>query len=236
MNNKRTVVIFFILLVTFLCYASSDAKTKVWKWTDNKGGVHYTDSLSRVPSEFREKTEIYAIYFSSPSETTNKNETVYTYTPPLRPIEDNKANLQLYSFNEAVYTYIPPTSLEEDNESNLQLKSFIEYLDSEIARDEKLIKLSNNRIAFFTVRKSLKKDLPKKKKLLNAVRTGHWNIMNETEEISKNINMEDEIVETLLNGIYSSRKSFLLERAKNQIREALPKKKQLIKNLKSKKI
>ena len=207
MNKKRTVIIFFILLVTFLCHASSDARTQVWKWTDNKGGVHYTDSISSVPFEFRDKMEIYAIYFSPPSK---KNETVYTYTPPTIPKEDNK--------------------------SNLQLNSFIEHLAGEIARDEKIIKLSNNRIAFFTVRKSLKKDLPEKKNLLNAVRTGHWKIINELEEISRNINMEDKIVETLLNGIYSSRKSFLLLRAKNQIREALPKKKQLIKNLKSKNI
>ncbi len=233
MNKKRTVIIFFILLVTFLCHASSDARTQVWKWTDNKGGVHYTDSISSVPFEFRDKMEIYAIYFSPPSK---KNETVYTYTPPTIPKEDNKSNLQLYSFNEAVYTYIPPTIPKEDNKSNLQLNSFIEHLAGEIARDEKIIKLSNNRIAFFTVRKSLKKDLPEKKNLLNAVRTGHWKIINELEEISRNINMEDKIVETLLNGIYSSRKSFLLLRAKNQIREALPKKKQLIKNLKSKNI
>jgi hypothetical protein len=233
MNNKRTVIIFFILLITFSYYASSDAKTQVWKWTDNKGGVHYTNHLSSVPSECREKTELYAVYFSPPSK---KNETVYTYIPPTIPKEDKKSNLQLYSFSDAVYPYTPPTIPKEDKKSNLQLKSFIEHLADEIARDEKIIKLYNNRIAFFTVRKSLKKDLPKKKKLLNAARTGHLNITNEIEEISKNINMEDEIVETLLNGIYSSRKSFLLLRAKNQIREALPKKKQLIKNLRSNKI
>ena len=44
-----------ILMTTFLFCAASSALAGIYKWTDDQGGVHYTDNEKNIPEPYRDK-------------------------------------------------------------------------------------------------------------------------------------------------------------------------------------
>ncbi|MDX1763291.1 MAG: DUF4124 domain-containing protein [bacterium] len=43
------------LMITFLFCVASSAVAGIFKWTDDQGGVHYTDNEKNIPEPYRDK-------------------------------------------------------------------------------------------------------------------------------------------------------------------------------------
>lgn len=46
---------FCVFMITFLFCATSAAVAGIYKWTDDQGGVHYTDDQKNIPEPYRDK-------------------------------------------------------------------------------------------------------------------------------------------------------------------------------------
>ncbi len=213
MRKKRTAFLLLTVVAAFLTPASLYAETKVWKWKDEKGGIHYADDFSKVPAEFKEKAKSQLIISPPSPKTSEKKEPVRAPYPPPRKKAEEPAK-------------------EIDSKTLSALKDMIEHLKGEVERDAEIIEMVSNIIAFSKFRELLKRDLPIKKKLLKALKEiENADLNKEIEGISKNIELETRIIETMLIGKYSARKSRLFRKSKNQIRKALSEKKKLVQDL-----
>jgi hypothetical protein len=53
MNMRRIICVLVFLFLISPVYAAS-----IYKWTDEKGGVHYSDDLNKVPPAYRDRVEV----------------------------------------------------------------------------------------------------------------------------------------------------------------------------------
>lgn len=54
-SNKRRVFAVFVLAATFHLSLPRGALAGIYSWKDEKGGIHFTDDLSKIPPQYRAK-------------------------------------------------------------------------------------------------------------------------------------------------------------------------------------
>jgi hypothetical protein len=50
-----------LIIIIFLVFISTPGITQVYKWMDDKGGVHFSDDMTKIPDKYRPKTEKIAV-------------------------------------------------------------------------------------------------------------------------------------------------------------------------------
>lgn len=198
-----------IIILSFITTSISYSDDRMWKWVDDNGGVHYTDNISNVPPKYRSSAEGLTIY-SLPSSQRRSNR----YTPPLPPIS-------------------PPQKIKKLlSETDISiLEKFINHIAKEVERDTEIIEMVNNEIAIRMTLGFLQRDWPIKNKLFKTLKKiRNLNISEQINWLSKNIEMEFKIVNTMLN----PNNTFEFMAAKNLIRQAIPGKKNLLNVLRPK--
>jgi hypothetical protein len=53
MKNSKRILILIILVFIFLNF--QPALTQTYKWTDDKGNIHFTDDYGKIPEKFRDR-------------------------------------------------------------------------------------------------------------------------------------------------------------------------------------
>lgn len=207
---------FVLFGLVFTQPPGSQAETNIWKWTDENGTVHLTDSSSRIPEEFQDQVEKSTVK-SAPSapKSTQKKSSV---GPPSKPSKQKAKEI--------------PDDEKVDPKTIEVLEKLVVQINGEIPRDQEFLKWHANKIAYFKLLSSLKGGLAVKKKLLEDLQAvQHPEIKKEMEWVSQNMAFESGLLSTKLAGHYSAKTSHRFRAAVKEIQAALPGKNKVVEDM-----
>lgn len=183
-----------LFLFTMLFLMEQPLEGAIFKWKDDRGKVHFTDDLTKIPDRYRLKAE------NAEAEETPPSEADFVAPEVAEPLPLEEDSVSEDKAVEEEETPAPePEPVEEEksgltDEERAVIQEAIAFLQSEVARDQEFTQLHVNRANGKRLMRSIQDGLPGKQALADKLSNYDSPIIQEIQGyLQKNIDDESSI-------------------------------------------